>query len=122
MLSDLRRIPAGAASLAVVVAAAAYIGVAVIPDAVARARPESCTPDTPSGKGYVAVFGRSTSLARMQVVMRAAQQKGFTGVKVARPTCDTYVAELTDIPDVTVGEEFRKEAAGAGFTVEIAPG
>ena len=115
-------VPASAATLAVVVAGVAYFGAAVIPDAVSTAQPESCTPDPRPGHGYVAVFGRFTSLARAQVLMRAAQQRGFGAVKVVRPTCQAYVAELTDIPDATVGESFRKEAASAGFRVDIVPG
>ena len=121
-LRNLRDLPAAAATLAVVMASVAYLGAAVIPDAVSSAPQESCTPDAPPGHGYVAVFGRFTSLASAQVLMRAAQQRGFTAVKIVRPTCQTYVAELTDIPDTTVGESFREEAAGAGFRVEIVPG
>ena len=120
--SSLRSVPASVATLAVVVAGVAYLGAAVIPDAVSSAPRESCTPDPPPGHSYVAVFGRFTSLARAQVLMRAAQQRGFTSVKVVRPTCQEYVAELTDIPDTTVGESFREEAASAGFRVEIVPG
>lgn len=121
-LRSLRSVPASAATLAVVLAGVAYLGVAVIPDAVSKAPPETCTPDPPPGHGYVAVFGRFTSLARAQALARAAQQKGFTAVKVVRPTCHEYVAELTDIPDATVGESFREEAASAGFRVAIVPG
>ncbi len=119
---SLRNVPAAAATVAVVVAGVAYLGVAVIPDAVSSAPQESCTPDPSPGHGYVAVFGRFTSLARAEVLMRAAQQKGFTAVKVVRPTCQTFVAQLTDIPDTTVGESFREEAASAGFHVDIVPG
>lgn len=120
--SLLRRVPASAATLAVVVAGVAYTGAAVIPDAVARAKPEACVPDSPTGHGYVAIFGRFTSLARAQVLVRAAQQRGFTSVKVVMPTCDTFVVELTDIPDEKVGASFRNEAAKAGFPVEIVAG
>lgn len=121
-LRSLRSLPAAVATLAIVVAGVAYLGAAVIPDAVSSAPQETCAPDAPPGRGYVAIFGRFTSLARAQVLMRAAQQKGFTSVKVVRPACQAYVAELTDIPDTTVGESFRQEAAGAGFRVEIVPG
>ena len=121
-LRSLRSVPASAATLAVVAAGVAYLGVAVIPDAVSKARPEACTPDPPPGHGYVAVFGRFTSLARAQVLTRAAQQRGFTAVKVVRPTCQEYVAELIGIPDAAVGESFREEAANVGFRVEIVPG
>ena len=109
------------ATLLVLAAGIGYAGAAVIPDALSDAPAEACSTDAPSG-GLIAVFGRYGSLARAQLQVHAAAARGFGSIKVIHPTCDTWLAALPGIPDETVGEEFRREAQTAGFTVEIVRG
>ena len=118
----LRRAPATLATLAVVAAAVAYLGVAVIPDALSPLPPVACTPDPPPGHGYVAIFGRFQSKVRAQVLAREAASRGFTSLQVVQPACGTFVAQLPGSPDLTVARSFADEALHAGFRVEISGG
>jgi hypothetical protein len=64
-----------------------------------------------------AVFGRFGSYDEAEQVQRLAEARGFQGTKVAVDPCGRVAIAVDGITSRSVAEDYRREAAGAGFEV-----
>jgi hypothetical protein len=69
--------------------------------------------------GIAADFGQRRSQAAAEELQARAERVGFKGLTVQRRGCTDYAVVLLGLHTVKQGLEFKKEAEGAGFPVEI---
>ena len=69
--------------------------------------------------GIVAVFGEKRSAADAQELAASAEGVGFRGLVVQRRGCDRFAVVLPGLRNMRQAREFKREADGAGFPVEI---